>query len=43
MKNLEKNKEIVQRFNEEVIEKGNHDSFLELIDKDFINQTNAII
>jgi len=39
MNNLENNKEIVKRFNKEVIEKGNYDAFLELIDKDFINRT----
>ena len=38
MNNLE-NKEIVKRFNEEVIEKGNYDAFLELMDKEFINRT----
>lgn len=36
---LEKNKEIVRRFNEEVIEKGNLESFNELMDDDFINNS----
>jgi len=37
--NLEKNKEIVRRFNKEVIEQGNPDSFKQLMDKDFINRS----
>ena len=36
---LEKNKQIVTRFNKEVIEQGNIASFNELIDKDFVNRT----
>ena len=37
--NSEKNKEIVRRFNKEVIEQGNLDTFRELMDNDFINRT----
>jgi predicted ester cyclase len=36
---LERNKEVVRRFNKEVIEQGNPDSFKQLMDKDFINLT----
>lgn len=36
---LEKNKAIVRRFNKEVIEEGNLDSFNELMDKKFINHS----
>ncbi len=36
---LEKNKEIVRRFNKEVIEQGNLDTFRQLMDNDFINRT----
>ncbi|MBB6500452.1 ester cyclase [Pedobacter cryoconitis] len=36
---LKKNKEIVKRFNLEVIEQGNLESFEELMDDQFINQT----
>ena len=36
---LENNKEIVRRFNKEVIEQGNLDSFRQLMDNDFINRT----
>jgi len=36
---LEKNKEIVRRFNKEVIEHGNLDTFKQLMDNDFINRT----
>jgi predicted ester cyclase len=39
MTDLETNKEIVRRFNREVIEQGNHDSFMQLMNSDFINQT----
>lgn len=40
MKNqLEKNKDIVKRFNKEVIENGNLKSFEELMDNDFINHS----
>jgi len=39
MNNLEANKEIVKRFNKEVIEQCNLDSFNELIDPEFINRT----
>jgi predicted ester cyclase len=37
--NLEVNKELVRRFNKEVIEQGNFDTFQQLMDKDFINRT----
>ena len=37
--NLEANKEIVRRFNKEVIEQGNFDSFQQLMDNEFINRT----
>jgi predicted ester cyclase len=37
--NFEKNKEIVRRFNKEVIEQGNLDTFWQLMDNDFINRT----
>jgi predicted ester cyclase len=40
--NLEKNKEVVIRFNKEVIEQGNLDTFKQLIDNDFINRTAPI-
>lgn len=40
--NLEKNKEVVIRFNKEVIEQGNLDSFKQLMDNDFINRTAPI-
>jgi len=36
---LENNKEIVRRFNKEVIEQGNLDAFTQLMDDDFINRT----
>jgi predicted ester cyclase len=36
---LENNKTIVRRFNKEVIEQGNLESFKELMDADFINRT----
>ncbi|SUX48799.1 ester cyclase [Chryseobacterium indoltheticum] len=39
MDNLEHNKEIVKRFNKEVIEQGILKTFNEIIDKDFINRT----
>jgi predicted ester cyclase len=39
MKDLETNKAIVRRFNKEVIEQGSHDSFMQLMNSDFINQT----
>lgn len=39
MESLNKNKEIVRRFNIEVIEQGSIDSFIEIMDKDFINRT----
>ncbi|HSD08713.1 ester cyclase [Flavobacterium sp.] len=39
MNNLEANKEIVKRFNKEVIEQCNLDSFNELIDTEFVNRT----
>jgi predicted ester cyclase len=39
MNDLEKNKEVVRRFNKEVIEQGNLDSFNALIDPDFVNRT----
>jgi len=37
--NLEKIKTIVRRFNKEVIEQGNTESFEALMDKDFINHS----
>jgi hypothetical protein len=37
--NLEKNKEVVIRFNKEVIEQGNLDTFRQLMDNNFINRT----
>ena len=40
--NLEKNKEVVIRFNKEVIEQGNPDAFKQLMDHDFINRTAPI-
>jgi predicted ester cyclase len=39
MNNLERNKEVVRRFNKEVIEQGNLDSFNALIDPNFVNRT----
>lgn len=39
MENIEKNKAIVLRFNKEVIEEGNLQSFDALMDKDFINHS----
>ncbi|KUJ60051.1 ester cyclase [Flavobacteriaceae bacterium CRH] len=36
---LEKNKEVVIRFNKEVIQDGNLDSFKELMDNNFINHS----
>ena len=39
MSNLETNKEIVRRFNTEVIEQCNRDSFDQLMHSDFINST----
>jgi len=39
MDNLETNKEVVKRFNKEVIEQGNLETFNEIMDKDFVNQT----
>ena len=39
MDSLDLNKKIVSRFNKEVIEQGNLESFNELMDKDFINRT----
>jgi predicted ester cyclase len=36
---LERNKEVVRRFNKEVIEQGNVDSFHDLMDNEFINRT----
>lgn len=39
MSNLETNKEIVRRFNKEVIEQCNLDSFNQLMDSNFINRT----
>jgi predicted ester cyclase len=35
----ERNKEIVRRFNKEVFEQGNEDSFKELMSPDFVNRT----
>lgn len=37
--NLSPNKEIVIRFNKEVIEQGNVDSLYEILDEEFINHT----
>ena len=39
MDNTEKNKEVVKRFNKEVIEQGIFETFQELMDKDFVNRT----
>jgi predicted ester cyclase len=39
MSSLEKNKETVRRFNKEVIEQCNLESFRQLMDDDFINRT----
>ena len=39
MDNLEANKETVRRFNKEVIEEGNYETFTAIMDKDFINHT----
>src|SRR6478736_1019680 len=39
MDDLERNKIIIQRFNKEVIEECNFDSFRELMDDNFINRT----
>jgi predicted ester cyclase len=39
MNNLEQNKEVVIRFNKEVIEQCNPNSFAQLIDENFVNQT----
>nr|WP_315026377.1 ester cyclase [uncultured Chryseobacterium sp.] len=39
MNSLENNKEIVKRFNKEVIEQCNIESFKELMDDEFINRT----
>ncbi|MFT3893605.1 MAG: ester cyclase [Anaerolineales bacterium] len=39
MNNIESNKNIVQRFNKEVIEQGNISSFNELMDSKFINRS----
>jgi predicted SnoaL-like aldol condensation-catalyzing enzyme len=36
---LEKNKEVVRRFNKEVIEEGNRATFDQLVDSKFINRT----
>lgn len=36
---IEDNKAVVRRFNQEVIEQGNVDSFNALIDDDFVNQS----
>ena len=36
---IENNKEIVRRFNREVIEQGNDDSFNELMDNSFVNRS----
>src|SRR5437868_5870522 len=36
---IEQNKAIVARFNEEFIEEGNMQTFNEIMDRDFINQT----
>jgi predicted ester cyclase len=38
---LENNKAVVRRFNKEVIEQGNLESFKELMDENFINRTAA--
>ena len=40
--NLEKNKKVVIRFNKEVIEQGNLDTFKQLMDDNFINRTAPI-
>jgi predicted ester cyclase len=39
MEQLTRNKEVVRRFNKEVIEKGSLDAFTELMDSNFINNT----
>ena len=39
MNDLDKNKEVVTRFNKEVIEQGILESFKEIMDDDFINRT----
>lgn len=39
VKQMEKNKAVVRRFNKEVIEEGNVDSFNELLDENFINHS----
>ena len=39
MTNLEQNKEVVRRFNKEVIEQCNSNSFTQLMDENFVNQT----
>ncbi len=39
MNTSEENKAVVKRFNKEVIEEGNADSFEAIMDKDFINRT----
>ena len=39
MNNIEENKQVVLRFNREVIEQGNAGSFAEIMHKDFINRT----
>ena len=39
MNDLDKNKEVVTRFNKEVIEQGILESFNEIMDDDFINRT----
>lgn len=39
MDTMDKNKEVVIRFNKEVIEQGRLDTFNELMDNDFINRT----
>ncbi|MEJ1239675.1 ester cyclase [Chryseolinea sp. T2] len=35
----ERNKEVVRRFNKEILEQGKFESFQQLVDKDFINRT----
>lgn len=39
MDSTEKNKEVVKRFNKEVIEQGVLETFQEIMDKDFVNRT----